>query len=96
MKKTGIELIAQERKEQIEKHKISVEEDVRINELGELRMAANTLTGVLDGDEIRPYNPWPWKKAAWEKICAKSYKDRLVVAGALIAAEIDRIQVAEE
>jgi len=101
MKQTGIELIAQERKEQIEKHGISVEEDVEVNVSDELRLAAHTLTSVrskitVDGDLIRPFNPWPWKEYAWVKICKKSYKDRLVVAGALIAAEIDRLQAIEE
>ena len=34
-------------------------------------------------------------KEAWEKIVNKPYRDRLVVAGALIAAEIDRFDLAE-
>ena len=96
MKKTGIELIAQERQEQIEIHGISVEEDVKVNEAGELRAAAFSLLGVPDSDALLKYNPWPWKKERWERICQKPYKERLVIAGALIAAEIDRIQVTEE
>lgn len=97
MKQTGIELIAQERKEQIGKHGISVEEDARMNAKGELAQAANTLTDYLiDSYEDRLLcNPWPWNNGAWKKICSKPYKERLVVAGALIAAEIDRLQATE-
>jgi len=95
IKQTGIELIAQERKEQIEKHGISVDEDVKTNEAGELKSAAFSLIGVTDSEALPKYNPWPWDKERWGKICAKPYKERLVVAGALIAAEIDRLQATE-
>jgi len=96
MKQTGIELIAQERKEQIGKHGISVEEDVEINKAGELKFAAIELIRCTDSESLLRNNPWSWDKKRWGKICSKPFKERLVVAGALIAAEIDRLQAAEE
>ena len=36
-----------------------------------------------------------WDEDLWQKMCNKSYKDRLIIAGALIAAEIDRLQSIE-
>ena len=53
-------------------------------------------------------DPWPWRSEilgssgeiienyAWDKRIKHDYKRRLVIAGALIAAELDRIQRAEK
>lgn len=90
--KTGIELIAIERQEQIEKHGRTVESDVAINPNGELIDAA---TGIIeDGFEFRSVHKRPcnWNEEIWTKMCGKSYKERLIIAGAFIAAELDRIQ----
>ncbi|NNV54549.1 hypothetical protein [Limnovirga soli] len=92
---TGIELIAQERQEQIEKHGISISQDVVYNSGFEkpLTKAAAALTcengNTLAAEAMRPYN---WDKEIWQKMMGKTYKERLVIAGALIAAEIDRVQ----
>jgi hypothetical protein len=94
--KTGIELIAMERKEQIEKHQITVELDVVNNSNFELSKAAMFLCGddeynklfVIPHDEFRPDSI---SKECWEKMTKKPYVERLVIAGALIAAEIDRL-----
>lgn len=82
--KTGIELIAQERKEQIEKHGWSAEHD-SFNDNGELLQAARFCIGV---DE------WPenWDLRFADKISDKDDIGKLKVAGAFIAAEIDRLQ----
>jgi hypothetical protein len=86
--KTGIELIAQERNEQIEKHEWTLEWDVKENSKKELKKAAIAL---LEGEvNIFPAN---WDDELCQKMVDKSYKDRLIIAGALIAAEIDRIQI---
>lgn len=82
--KTGIELIADERKEQIEKHNFSNERDAQYVD-GELVDAAMQYLG---GDII---SCWPEN---WNE---KYYKpgDRITElkrAGALIAAEIDRLK----
>lgn len=36
--------------------------------------------------------PYGWDKEIWLKMVNKPYKERLIIAGALIAAEIDRLQ----
>jgi len=86
--KTGIELIADERKEQIEKHGRTIEHDVRENADKQLRDAA---TALINKD----YHALPnsWKFALCSKMMDKLYYERLIIAGALIAAEIDRLQV---
>ena len=87
--KTGIELITQERKDQIEKHKFDVSYDVRNNSLNKLTTGAIRL---LEGSIThRDYPPEGWSNSMWTHMIDKSYKDRLIIAGALIAAEIDRI-----
>lgn len=91
---TGIELIAQERKEQIEKHKwndediyylttlasycILEDDDAERDNIGEF------LFEDEDGFKLNPIFR--------DKIDNKPKIERLSVAGALIAAEIDRIQ----
>lgn len=83
--KTGLELIAEERQEQIKKHGRSIEEDVKYNANQELRYGAIFLL------TNRGY-PKSWDKKWKEKFLKKSYLEQLVIAGALLAAEIDRLQ----
>lgn len=98
MKKTGIELIAIEREEQFEKHGRSIDNDIRDNSTNQLTMAASILCvdypyKHLTLKDIEEYQcPATWDKELWKKMVNKSYKERLVIAGALIAAEIDRLQ----
>ena len=83
---TGIQLIATERQEQISKHKRTTEIDVLENDHEQLRhVAIYLLTGAGLPDKFSK-----WKG----NFDSKSYKERLVIAGALIAAEIDRLQQA--
>ena len=91
--KTGIELIAQERKEQIEKHGWDADHDNH-HTYGELRKVAAILA-VQDTD-AKVYDEGGFSSGGnvWgleEKLRTDSIH-RLKVAGALIAAEIDRIQ----
>jgi hypothetical protein len=86
--KTGIELIAQERKEQIEKHGRTVRDDVRFNKVRQLASGAKRLIEI-NPDPLNA--PFDWDVDIWQKMCRKDYKERLVIAGALIAAEIDRL-----
>jgi hypothetical protein len=81
--KTGVELIANERREQIEKH--SLEWDKFYNDQGQLIDAVDILIG---GNGPTPVG---WDVDSFRKMIGKPYKDRLIIAGALIAAEIDRI-----
>ncbi len=90
---TGIELIAKERKEQLEKHGRTIKFDVEQNSEGELRRGAIALLGYSNGEADIISLPHTWDNKLCAKMCAKSYKERLIIAGALIAAEIDRLQV---
>lgn len=88
--KTGVELIAEERKEQIEKHGFDVTEDANYSH-NELIKAA---LFAINPDQFE----WPyyWSEKLRRKIIDKPNAiERLKVAGALIAAEIDRIQNVE-
>ena len=94
--KTGIELIAQERKEQIEKHGKTVKKDVELNEDYQLSSAASLLTEAIDNDTLMVIAhdtlPKGWDLKMWQKMWDKSFAERLIIAGALIAAEYDRLQ----
>ena len=92
--KTGVELIEEERARQIEEEGWIAEHDDQHNH-GELALAA---MAYIEADETdvdrseRLHSPafafWPWNSHWWKP------KDRirnLVRAGALIAAEIDRL-----
>lgn len=90
--KTGIELITQERQEQIEKHGRTIEEDVRLNDdrqlvWGAVQLFSKEFGYATDNDD----RPDGWDEDIWQKMQDKGYKERLIIAGALIAAEIDRI-----
>ena len=97
MKKTGIELIAEERQEQIEKHGYNSDHDhdeySEINSNDFIRtesLLRDAAIGCLNAD--RGEFPAFWDETRVGKICNKPYKERLIIAGALIAAEIDRLQ----
>ncbi|KAA5532675.1 hypothetical protein F0919_18005 [Taibaiella lutea] len=87
--KTGIELIAQERQEQIEKHGRTVKSDFEENSKGQLIRAAITL---LTGSGTLPAN---WNFNYCTRLMQKSERSRKIVAGALIAADLDREQYEE-
>jgi len=90
---TGIQEIAEERTEQIEKHFHSIANDVVDNDQGQLSFVA----GLISNQEapkvpmIENYCPPGWDVSFFMKLVNKPYKQRLRIAGALIAAEIDRI-----
>ena len=89
--KTGIELIAQERQEQIEKHGYTIEHDQEYD-CEELKTAAIALLTQPKDKVYLGSFPALWNDGICEKMAAKDYKGRLILAGAFVAAEIDRIQ----
>jgi len=104
---TGIELIAEERAEQLGKHNRTIEDDVLYNDSTELVRAAMGLafTGHFTFEQLESpliqahlldlrlrSKPVKWGIEIWENMCNKTYVERLAIAGALIAAEIDRVQ----
>lgn len=99
--KTGIELIAIERKEQIEKHGRTVDKDCLYNAVNQLSYAASILCSEdwvcnEELDIIEDHCPAGWDEAIWKNMVKKSHKERLIIAGALIAAEIDRLNANEQ
>lgn len=81
---SGAELIMQEREEQINKHNISVCEDFTCNDNGELIQGA---IAILEGNSFP--DTWDWERC--QHMREKDWIGKLVIAGALIAAEIDRL-----
>jgi hypothetical protein len=88
----GSERISRERNEQLFKHKHSINRDVVKNDQSQLRIAAIKLIGfVKDGEGTLPRKPFNWNPNTWKHMCQKPLKERLIIAGALIAAEYDRL-----
>lgn len=96
---SGVYAIAKERVEQIEKHGRTIKLDVLHNSTFEkpLTKAASALT-VEHGLALAAASMKPegWSEDVWHKMMSKPYKDRLIIAGALIAAEIDRLNAIGE
>lgn len=96
--KTGIELIAQERERQVKQEGWTAgHDDAHRNK--QLAKAANSYLithcapdedACGDLSESRPAWDWPWAMKWWKP--SKDPVHNLVKAGALIAAEIDRLQ----
>lgn len=88
--KTGIELITQERDEQINKHGFDVANDEYYSD-NELIKAA---LFAINPDQFEwPYN---WDEKFRDKIKGKTLIERLAVAGAFMAARIDQVILKNE
>jgi hypothetical protein len=85
--KTGIELISEERKEQLEKHGWTPEHDDEVNSGGQLTQAA--MYALTLDEEWYPKTWGDWFKI---KVTHKPRIERNIIAGALLAADIDREQ----
>lgn len=81
----GVDLISDERYRQMDDEGWSEEHDARVNYSGQLARAASF---YLSGKR----EDWPWAKVFWKPTTRQ--RD-LVKAGALIAAELDRLIAAE-
>ena len=100
--KSGAELIAQERARQISEEGWDSNHDDNYNGEGQLAMAAACYAVdkiVYEREEhlreVKYFDLWPWDDKH-DKREDHDSKKRLIIAGALIAAEIDRIQRAED
>lgn len=87
---TGVEKIAEKRLDQKIKHGHSVKKDYEAYPDFELIDAAKA---TIDGDASK--FPETWDKDAAKRICAKSLEERLVTAGAMLAAQIDVLNYKE-
>lgn len=95
--KTGIELIAHERLEQIEKHGFTTETDKTDNNEGELNLLIKYLLlsdNDAEKDNLKEYfvESGCYNMSYIAKFDTKTIIEKLTIAGALIAAEIDRLQ----
>lgn len=96
MKKTGIELIAEERQRQIEKEGFSIRKDKRYKASELVLAAMGYLNAEFMRKKINDLVFWPsnWS-FDWYKPTPENRIRELQKAGALIAAEIDRLQALE-
>ena len=91
---TGADLILAERKRQISKHKFDVKHDLKVNKGGQIEKAViKLIDGNAAGRKVAPHR---WSPEGWVKMFKKPLKEKLIVAGALIAARIDMILAEEE
>jgi len=92
---TGLDLISKERQEQFEKHGITISDDALNHTKGELSEVVSLicLPNIGCGNiEV----PKTFNKDMFNKILNKPYKERLVIAGALICAELDRVELVDK
>ena len=92
----GVKLIATERQKQIDKHGFTAKYHIshpEYYETHQLTIAAFTLLneGIEYYPENKIYHPANWDRDWFIKLCRKSNIERLTIAGALIAAELDRL-----
>lgn len=84
-------MIQAEREEQIKKHGFDSIYDIHSNRHGQLRYGA---LYMLTGDELD--FPMGWGREWKTKFDKKNSREKLIIAGALIAAELDRINTEDE
>lgn len=84
---TGIELIAKEREEQIEKYA----DEMYATRNKDLSKLVLIILNKDHSSDTAEYGVRGWHRATLMDIKRKPYKERLIIAGALIAAELDRL-----
>jgi len=87
--KTGIEQITEERVKQISKYGYTPYHDTGYNNKHLLLAALSYLKTAIGGEEAQMLN-WPWEPKYFKD---EGYVENLKKAGALIAAELDRLNV---
>ena len=87
----GLDRIAAERRRQVEVEGWTPEHDASLHDSGELVLAARcyAAAALSPRRHSRPPTTWPWNKARWKP--SPDPIRTLEKAGALIAAEIDRL-----
>ncbi len=93
----GLLKIFEERLEQLKKHGYDARHDDG-HRNGELARAADCILRGLSLPALREESgwmtapvDWPWEPESWRKVLNHDTEGRLAIAGALIAAEIDRV-----
>ena len=93
--KTGIELIKEERQKQIDKHGFTAEHHVNHPEWYESDQLSRAAASILMPNKIS-LAPDNWDMVWFRNLKGREKKERLVIAGALIAAELDRLELLEK
>lgn len=99
--KTGIDLLNEERQKQIDKHGFTGKhhaENPQWYDKNQLVTAAAALINIEDWNKVSPliretYErvvPLNWDADWYRNLLARPYEERLQIAGALLAAELDR------
>lgn len=88
--KTGVELISEERQKQIDKHGFTAEHHVNHPEWYEADQLSRAAVSILMPSKIS-LAPENWDMEWFRNLQGRERKERLVIAGALIAAELDRL-----
>lgn len=88
----GIEIITQERIEQITGKGFDAEHDAKINNQFQLTQAAQVLSKLKMSTNDSWEPPFGWDEEWWIRLCNKPYTERVAIAGAFMAAELDRIK----
>lgn len=91
---TGIGIIASERQKLISQHGFSFDDDVLNPKKDDLAIAASCYCLPSGQREFRVREQWPLNYELWDPTPEDRVKE-LAKAGALIAAEIDRIKTAD-
>lgn len=91
--KTGAELIADERRRQIKREGYTAEMDDQQTQHQLVEAALCYATHPVERPLDAPPITWPWNLKFWNP---SNYVGDLVKAGALIAAEIDRLRREED
>lgn len=99
--KTGIELITEERQKQIDKHGFTAEHHALNSEKWYSKNQLQTASFyLLDDDataeQLKTRCPINWDMDWFYDLNHRDRKERLIIAGALIAAELDRLNYIEE
>lgn len=99
--KTGIELITEERQKQIDKHGFTAEHHFLNTEKwyddNQMQMAAIYLLNPLTiAEEFKKHIPLNWDREWFTNLNSRDEKERIIIAGALIAAELDRLNYIEQ
>ena len=91
----GLQLIVDERLKQIDKHGFTAEHhfnNPQFYDKGQLIYASRLLSML----QIHlPMTPANWDQQWFNNLTERSHKQRLIIAGALIAAELDRLDFIE-
>ena len=94
---TGVELIAEERKRQLTELGHTAEADDSVHAIGDLAMAGACYAACMMASPEhvgRAPMVWPWEEFYWKP--SPNQLRNLAKAGALIAAEMDRLMRMDE